>query len=1022
MDTASGRRGSVFAAAGCGHVATAPNEEPLAAVSPLPAPSLPPWIERIAPAGTAKPLAQIIVIFKEPLVPLAALEDPSKQAALAKFSIEPKLPGAFRFLTPRMVGFQADRAIPLATRVRVTIAAGLADLSGHTLASDVAWTFTTDPVQLAQIPGVNGPGDPNGATPAPSALRPVLPLRSNVALDLASLAGHTTLVPEKGGPPVAVDASVISADASPFPQEQFDPSLFPSGYKLVPKQDLAKGTHYALKIAPGIAPARGNLPSATAYTGRVWTFAALALTGTEPVGVPGPDGATGRFANGTLQLDFNNPLVASSANAVQVDPPPSDPSRLVSISDGDTTIGLNPNILRPNTHYTVTVGTGLTDAFGQTLASPAHAEFTTGDVAGDFWAPSGKNIFPAGKDLQLDLTGTNVPAGYTAAYRVLQPEDLVFAADAAYRSDGPSLLPDPATWTHFALPGARNVPVTVHVPLRARLGGPTGTLAYGASAQTFTYLDDHNKPVPYVQSYNGIVEITNLAVFAQWFPASGFVRVQHLSDGSPAKASVALYTLHTDAKERFAVKPCATGQTDAGGTWTLDRAAMVACIVESPDRAEPPAIMAVARENADWTFVRVTGDANTYGFGIYPEWPGNAPNSRGTIYSDRSLYQPGETVWLTGAAYYLAGGTVVRDRGGVYTITLNGPNDEKIALGTATADEFGTFAIRYAIPKNASLGYWNVDAKALNGNDFGGSFRVAEFRPPNFKTDVKLSATVAAAGASVDASAQSTYLFGAPVAGASAQWTATRAQTSFTPKGWDAYSFGRQWFWPEEAPSVASDVLQATARTDASGRTVHPIAVATDLPYPMTYSVSLETTDSANIAVADTESFTALPSTTLIGLQSDFVATAGQPMSASVIVTDPQGAPVTGQKVTVALQLATYPRATQIVEGGESPAVAVQYTTVAHVDLTSTAAAQSVSLTPAKPGAYRLRANFTGAAGDGTATDTEVFVSGAGGVDWGGSDPSVMQLKLDKSAYKPGDTANLLVESRRSPTRISISS
>ena len=1000
-----------FVAAGCSHVSTSPNEEPLAAVSPVPAPSLPPWIERISPTGTAKPLAQIIVIFKEPLVPLAALEDPSKQAALAKFSIEPKLPGAFRFLTPRMVGFQADRAIPLATRVRVTVAAGLSDLAGHTLQSDVAWTFTTDPVTFAGIPGVNTPDMPKDATPSPSDLRPTLSLRSNTAVDLASLAAHSSLVAEKGGTSIALDASVVAPDASPPPQSQFDPSVFGAGYNLVPKQDLATGTHYRLQIEPGITPTRGNMPSTSAYDGQVWTYAQLALTTTEAVGAPDASGATGRFTNGTLQLDFNNPLVAASAGAVQVDPAPIDPSRLVSISDGDTTIGLNPMVLKPNTHYTVTVGTGLKDQFGQTLASPAHAEFTTGDIAGDFWAPSGTNVFPAGKDLQLDISGTNVPAGYTAAYHALQPEDLVFNDDAAHRDDGPSLLPDPSSWTHYPLAGARNVTTTVHVPLREQLGGATGTLAYGASAQTYTYLDDHGKRIPYVQSYSGIVQITNLAVYAQWFPNSGIVRVQHLSDGSPAKAGVALYTSHTDAKTRFAVKPCASGQTDATGTWMLDRAAMIACILESPDRSMAPSILAVARENADWTFVRVS-DGSGYNYGVYPSWPGNTLTTRGTIYSDRSLYQPGETAWLTGAAYYLSNGSIVRDRGGVYAITLNGPNNEKIDLGSATADEFGTFSIKYVIPKKASLGYWTAEAKAANSNDFTGDFRVAEFRPPNFKTAVTLvPATVAAAGTSVDASAQSTYLFGAPVAGATAQWTATRSQTSFTPKGWDAYSFGRQWFWPEQSPSVPSDVLQATARTDASGRTTHPVPVATDLPYPMTYSVSLETTDSANLAVADTKTFTALPSTTLIGLQNDFVATAAQPMSASVIVTDPQGTPVPGKKVTVELQFASYPRATQIVEGGESPDVQVQYTTVAHADLTSTTAAQTVSLTPPKPGAYRLRANFTDGGTDATATDAQLFVAGAGNVDWGGSDPTVLQLKLDKTTYKPGDTANLLVES-----------
>ena len=66
--------------------------------------------------GEADTLAQIRIRFTDPLVPVESLESLDRKAILDQFEIFPDIPGQFRFLTPRMVGFQADRAIPKATR------------------------------------------------------------------------------------------------------------------------------------------------------------------------------------------------------------------------------------------------------------------------------------------------------------------------------------------------------------------------------------------------------------------------------------------------------------------------------------------------------------------------------------------------------------------------------------------------------------------------------------------------------------------------------------------------------------------------------------------------------------------------------------------------------------------------------------------------------------------------------------------------------------------------------------------
>jgi uncharacterized protein YfaS (alpha-2-macroglobulin family) len=172
-------------------------------------------------------------------------------------------------------------------------------------------------------------------------------------------------------------------------------------------------------------------------------------------------------------------------------------------------------------------------------------------------------------------------------------------------------------------------------------------------------------------------------------------------------------------------------------------------------------------------------------------------------------------------------------------------------------------------------------------------------------------------------------LFGAPVEGGEAKYFITRQQSNFTPKGWDEFTFGRQWFWPEETPTISSDVLQTNAQLDANGKSSQTLTVAKDLPYPMTYRVDVQISDVSNLSVANSQTFTALPSNRLIGLKSNFVADAGKDFPVELIVTDATGKLLENQRVNLELQQMKYSSVTKIVEGSKTPKNQVEYQTVA---------------------------------------------------------------------------------------------
>ncbi|GAB4347103.1 MAG: hypothetical protein OHK0047_41080 [Leptolyngbyaceae cyanobacterium] len=1031
---------------GCSIARITPGSDRFAEVAALPAPKLPDWIEEISPIGDTKPQAQIRIRFKEPLIPVESLEDPNRQQVLQKFEIVPPLKGQFRFLTPRMVGFQADAATPLATRVRVTLKKGLADLKNHQLDQDLAWTFQTDRLKLTNLPTSYSADSPQTATD-PIETKPVLKVYSNVELDQASLRDHARLTPEGKQTTIALAVALEKQPESlepepPSPEERFDPSQRSWIYTLEPQRQLDKATKYNLEFTPGLRPLQGNLPSEEAFASRLETYSPLAYQNLKWVGQPDAGGNVGRFVNGSPQLEFNNPIQVESATAnISISPEPKNKDvPLVRAYEGDRVVNLNPWALEPATKYTITVGADLKDKFGQTLGKPTTVEYQTGDVAPDLWAPSDLHIFPStiGGDrtsvLQLNISTVNLPS-YKSAFASVQPTDLVYTSSAYPQGNGNDLLPNPSQWKTTQVNQQQNQTVETAIPLAQLLKGPTGMLAYGVQARTNSY-QENGKQQWREPTYYGLVQLTNLGVFAQWFPESGLVRVHHLADGSPvANASIQVYKSRLDAKERPTPTPCATGKTNQAGLLTLTGAQFQGC--RAPGSENPPPLLVIAQEGKDWAFTRTLEYSGAYEYGIDAGWESGKPISRGTIFSDRQLYQPGETAYLTGAAYYLQAGTLKQDKNARYSLTLEGPNGQKKDLGSQTTNAFGTFSLEVPFAKNQPLGYYTVRAKGADGKELTGEVRVAEFKPPNFKVELTLKGSgegsgirdqgsgirmrgsgqgavetlpVALPDQTVKSTVQSRYLFGSPVQGGKVNYGVTRQRVEFTPQGWEGYTFGRRWFWPEEAPEVGSDVLEATQMLSAEGQATQSIKVDQNLPYTMAYQVDAQVSDVSNLAVSDSKTFLALPSDRLIGLKTNFVADAGKEFLVQVIVTDPGGNPIPDQPLRLELQQMNYSQITRVVEGSRTPQNQVEYKTVATQETESGTEAKSVPLTPPASGAYRIRATLAGQ--EATATDLQIWVTGDTPTFWGNRyRNNRLELKLDKSHYRPGEMATVLLQS-----------
>ncbi len=977
--------------------------EPFSRVAPLPQPQIPDWIEQISPTKEAEPLAQIRIRFKDPVIPLESLDSPEQQIKLNLFQIQPALPGRFRFLTPRMVGFQADEPLPKATRIQVTVKAGLADLNNHRLTQDLAWTFTTDPIQITNLPQTN----PNPYSSGYLDIKPNLAITSNVQLDLNSLANNATLISESTQERISLKAEQPTAEnQQPYPIFLANGSTDPFNlinrqwqYQLIPQQELQKNTRYRLELAPGIRPIRGNLVSDKAFTSQLATYAPLKFEKIET-----NRGWGSRFDRGISGLRFNNPLNADSAlENIRFSPPPKPDISLLEIYEGNNYVGINPWALEPETTYIITIGENLKDTFGQTLGKPVTIQHKTGNLLANISTQTGLNIFPKGAKANLKISTVNLPEpNYKAAYKVVQPTDLV------YRHNSEEFLPSSNTWKKFAISGKKNQITQTEIALEQELQAPTGMVAYGVQAKTVPY-QENNQQKWQEPTYYGFAQITNLGVFTQWFPKSGLIRVNHLSDGAPvAGATVEIYQSKLNETPRSEPQPCATGITDQTGTFILNNQQLKQCIPNN----EPPELLVIARENQDWAYARCDRNSGSYGYGIYPEWDYGQIQPRGTIFSDRALYQRGEKASFTSLAAYLQNSQLKLHQNSQYTLTLSQPNGTQKNLGNFTTNQFGTFSYDWEIEPDSPLGYYSLSASGTNGNVLSGSFRVAEFKPPNFQVDLTLDKEIAISQQIVEAKAEGQYLFGSPLAAGQLKYYVTRSQANFTPKGWEEFAFGQQWFWPETPPSIDAQVRQNYAELDPKGLGTFSFKIGNDLPYPMTYQVSAEVSDSSNQAVAASQSVIALPSDRLIGLKSDFAAEVDKDFVVEMIATDATGKVLKGERIRLQLQKVDYkPMPRSMSEPW--PKYKLEYTTVAEKQIASGGQAEKISLQAKEAGYYRIRANFANAKDEVMATDLSIWISGKNPVFWGyrGEQENALEVKLDKETYQPGEIATAVVQS-----------
>ena len=163
--------------------------------------------------------------------------------------------------------------------------------------------------------------------------------------------------------------------------------------------------------------------------------------------------------------------------------------------------------------------------------------------------------------------------------------------------------------------------------------------------------------------------------------------------------------------------------------------------------------------------------------------------------TDRPVYRPNQTVkfklWVAQSKYDQNDASPFA--GQSFVVAINNPKGETIFEKKLTADKFGGVDGEFALPAKAPLGVYSLYHKNLGG----GTFRVEEYKKPEFEVKVDAPKAPVSLGEKLTATVEAKYYFGAPVVSAKVKYKVLRTNYSgeWHPVGtWDWF-YGRGYWW-----------------------------------------------------------------------------------------------------------------------------------------------------------------------------------------------------------------------------------
>jgi len=947
--------------------------------------------------------ARPTITFSRPVVALMSIEE--QKALPPPASLSPAVEGEWRWIGSASVEFVPRAPLPFATRFTVTVPAGLKGVDGSTLKEAYGWSFDTPGPRLESV-------NPSGQW------RWVRPTE-----DMVLVFNQAVVEPEKsislrvGREGTLWPITVSTAAAAPAPEEVERPgrTLVPSRRTTVTVKagkPLPLATDLELVIATTLGAKEGPLTLDQEQRIAYRTYG--------PARIEDVSACLGGYdcPYGPLVIVSTNPLNVASLRAhLKVEPAveldwehAQSPGPEGNRHDPVTLI---PGKFRPGTGYAISIASGVADVFGQT-APAASGQLRTDDLKPEYELGPDVALLEAKGDGALPVRFTNVTELDAQLWPLAPAEMARFLAGRRTAQSVPAGQP---VTTEIALDGTHNLPGTRPVKVRELLAGKSTGLFHLVT--TAPEMDTRNQ---WMRTQRVTGQITDLAVHTKLGATSGVVWVTRVSDGTVVPgAALSLYDADGLVKWQ--------GKTAADGLARVPGLASLVGPGRSPGRrgrdldGGPPFALVAASLDGDTgvTLADWSGGFGPWAFGVEGAWDGKRPQSMGFATAERGIYRPGDTVLVKGMLRYRRLGVVTTPpRGTQAEVVVADSHGKQIWSRSISLSEYGTFSAEVPIDPAAALGTYSFRASANVPSGqlgTGTSFRVEEYRPPQFKVDVTTRSSGALVGQPLEGRVMARYLFGGAMPGATVRWTATRTTADFQPPDNAGFAFGiATWEWSDDSPRPSTEVIGAgEGKTDAQG--VLDIAAGhLEAPGGRSSIVTLEAevADVNRQRIANRAEIQVHPAALYAGIRQrnvDGFAEVGKPVSLEAVAVSPDGQRQKAEvQVTVLRRDWKFVRKKTVGDRWETLSEPVEEP-VASCVVKVEALPGTCTVTPKAPGYHIVQAEVVDAQKRKQTTRTGLYVVGEGWVSWQRNDSDRIDLVTDKAVYDPGETAKVLVKS-----------
>lgn len=436
-------------------------------------------------------------------------------------------------------------------------------------------------------------------------------------------------------------------------------------------------------------------------------------------------------------------------------------------------------------------------------------------------------------------------------------------------------------------------------------------------------------------------------------------------------------------------------------------------------------------------------------FPVRYSWMKDLPEKRRAfLFTERSLYRPGEKVRIKGIVRDQLGNAIDFSKKAPARIVIIDPQEKEIFTQPVELSALGSFDLEYNLPAVTTGEHtiklefpdelkiaektdnWELQIALSESASFSLPLRVEEFRRNTFEVLQEI-ANPAPGAEKIAATVSAAYYQGQPVAAGNAVTFTEITDINPYPERYRDFLFGNHkiddWrYWYNYFGYRDRDNENEVTRTSFDSEQVLSQAgkgeISVELPqsdFPVARQVSIATeiTDANNQTLTARSTITVHPAALQAGISRiDRLVRVGEEMPFRIVVTDTEGEPAKDSvtlKTTLTRQVHTTTKTAN--ENGDTVTeseASEEVVSTGEIEVSAVDSAKegmSFPVTTANTGLHFLTVEGMDSDGRKFATVTRFHVYGADEYPWKYEDGMRIKLVSEKKSYQPGDVARVLV-------------